>query len=177
MATQLDPGYAKLIGVLVRALQRDPAARYQNAASFGQDLAVLIPDTMKMKSELAEFVQLVTSLRSGEPVPVPPVPPGIGSDVVDETRIQPTRRRSVLLGLSVVLAALTLTIVGFVMYAPNDLMAEEVSVAPVSAEEPPGPAGEGALGEVAPREARARVTEEDLPPVTQNPSKSNHEEE
>lgn len=180
MATQLDPGYAKLIGVLVRALQRDPAARYQDAASFGQDLAALIPDTMKMKSELAEFVQLITSLRSGEPVPVPPgTLEGIGtvgSDVFDETRIQPTRRRSVLLGLSVVLAALTLTIVGFVLYAPNDLMAGEVSVAPVSAEEPPGPAGEGALGEVAPRQARARVTEEDLPPVTQNPSKPNHEE-
>ena len=172
MATQLDPGYAKLIGVLVRALQRDPAARYQDAASFGQALAGLMPDSMKIKSELVEFVQLISSLRSGEPVSIAPnIQSGLGTvvaDVVDETNLQSKNRKTILVGLGLTAAVLTFAIIGILLFSPKANNSDNsVAGTAIPVEEPAGPAGEGAPGEIVFREARSRVSEQDLAPVGQ----------
>ncbi|MFT7517968.1 MAG: serine/threonine protein kinase, partial [Kiritimatiellia bacterium] len=44
MAATLPDEYGRIVGVLVRALQRDPAARYATASDFGRSLSMLLPD-------------------------------------------------------------------------------------------------------------------------------------
>ncbi|TNE87727.1 MAG: PEGA domain-containing protein [Deltaproteobacteria bacterium] len=69
MAATLDPEYRPLVGVLVRALQRDPAARYRNAAEFGRELSSLLPDPVTVREQLSHFYDMVSALKAGRPVP------------------------------------------------------------------------------------------------------------
>ncbi len=54
---------AELAPVLVRALQRDPAARYSSAASFGRALSALVGDPMLAHEALVQFA---ADLRAAE---------------------------------------------------------------------------------------------------------------
>jgi len=56
MAATLDGAlYGPLIGVLVRALQRDPAARFDSCASFARALSGLLPDPVTARAEAVRF--------------------------------------------------------------------------------------------------------------------------
>ncbi len=58
-----------LTAVLIRALQRDPAARYADAASMGRALARLIPDPLIARDQLVRFHDDIIALAN---VPAPP---------------------------------------------------------------------------------------------------------
>lgn len=67
MAATLDVQYAPLVGTLVRALQRDPAARYPSAEAFGRALSALLPDPITARDEVHRFTTLLEELEAGRP--------------------------------------------------------------------------------------------------------------
>jgi serine/threonine-protein kinase len=65
LAATLDPtAYGRLIGVLVRALQRDPEARFGTAEAFGRALSELLPDTITARDEVTRFYQKIVELEA-----------------------------------------------------------------------------------------------------------------
>jgi serine/threonine-protein kinase len=56
-AADLGGAYAELGAVLVRALQRDPAARFPTAASFGTALERLVPDPVTTRQRIARLIR------------------------------------------------------------------------------------------------------------------------
>lgn len=69
MAATLDPGtYGPLVPVLVRALQRDPEARFATAAELGRSLSSLLPDPITARDEVEKFYKMVCALNEGVPV-------------------------------------------------------------------------------------------------------------
>ncbi len=98
-AAALGGTYANLGGVLVRALQRDPAARYGSAAAFGRALAGLVLDPVGVHEQL---LRLYRDLRAedGAPVTVGQEKPrsmttmsraGVGSPRIDAPPTLPVR--------------------------------------------------------------------------------------
>ena len=82
MAATLDPSYGPLIKVLVRALQRDPKARYPSAHDFGRALSSLLPDPITARDEVTRFFRVVNALHEGLPVPsMAPAPRSTGTNV------------------------------------------------------------------------------------------------
>ena len=67
IANKMSNEYKDLTRILVRALQRDPEARYGSAAAFGRDLAALVPDLVRARQELVTFwEQLAELMKKGE---------------------------------------------------------------------------------------------------------------
>ena len=66
MCATLDPEYRELIGVLVRALQRDPRARYASAEEFGRALSSLLPDPITARDEAVGLFRVVDALYKGK---------------------------------------------------------------------------------------------------------------
>ncbi len=56
---------AELAGTLVRALQRDPAARYPSGGAMARALGALVPDPMGARDELVRFVTELRRLDQG----------------------------------------------------------------------------------------------------------------
>lgn len=71
MAATLPSEYGPLVGVLVRALQRDPAARYASGADFGRSLSALLPDPITARDEVVAFFRKAEALEQGRAVPPP----------------------------------------------------------------------------------------------------------
>jgi hypothetical protein len=70
MAATLDgKEYGPMIGVLVRALQRDPSARYESAEAFGRALSALLPDPITDRDEVTRFYQKLDALDRGSRSP------------------------------------------------------------------------------------------------------------
>jgi tRNA A-37 threonylcarbamoyl transferase component Bud32 len=69
MAATLPAPYAPLVPVLVRGLQRDPAARYASAADFGRALSALLPDPITARDEVVRFYRVIDAIEQGRPVP------------------------------------------------------------------------------------------------------------
>jgi hypothetical protein len=69
MAAVLDPSYGPLIPTLMRALQRDPSARYQTATEFGRALSAMLPDPISARDEVVRFYEGVDALHRGLPIP------------------------------------------------------------------------------------------------------------
>lgn len=69
MAATLPSEYSRLVGVLVRALQRDPSARYPSASDFGRALSALLPDPITARDEVVRFNKAVQAAEQGRPVP------------------------------------------------------------------------------------------------------------
>jgi len=69
MAATLDPSYGPLVNVLVRALQRDPSARFGSAQQFGRALSALLPDPITARDEVTRFFEVINALNEGLPVP------------------------------------------------------------------------------------------------------------
>lgn len=64
-ANALGPEFSKLKPILVRALQRDPAARYQNAEDMGRALAELVPELLMAREQIIELQKTILGLVSG----------------------------------------------------------------------------------------------------------------
>lgn len=62
-AASLGGDWTPVRSVLVRALQRDPAARYRSAAAMGRALGDLVPNPTEARDQL---VALVAKIRSGD---------------------------------------------------------------------------------------------------------------
>jgi serine/threonine protein kinase len=71
MAATLPAEYGPLVGVLVRALQRDPVARYPTAEAFGRALSALLPDPITARDEVVSFFRSVEAIDQGRPTPTP----------------------------------------------------------------------------------------------------------
>jgi len=56
-ATRLTGEYDPLVKILVRALQRDPLARYNSAAAMGRAFTSMVPDPISMRQTLIRFQQ------------------------------------------------------------------------------------------------------------------------
>ena len=56
-AASIGGAYAEVGSVLIRALQRDPAARFRSADSMGRALGHLVADPMGARNELVRFVE------------------------------------------------------------------------------------------------------------------------
>ena len=68
VAATLDGGaYGPLISVLVRALQRDPAARFATAQDFSRALSGLLPDPITARDEVVRFYQELHALADRPP--------------------------------------------------------------------------------------------------------------
>jgi hypothetical protein len=68
VAATLDATYSPLVPVLIRALQRDPEARYRDAAEFGRALSSLLPDPITAREEVTRFFAVVGALDRGQSV-------------------------------------------------------------------------------------------------------------
>jgi hypothetical protein len=148
VAATLDAAYSPLIGVLVRALQRDPAARYESAAAFGRALSGLLPDPVTARDDLVRFVRETERLdapKKGEapvvsmpalPVATPPQGGVRWGTVV-------TFSAAAAVSFALLVAAGLGTLYGLGEVVPRGRLSE----GPLSIEEPSGPAGEGAPGE------------------------------
>jgi serine/threonine protein kinase len=87
-AAGLGGPYTDLAGVLVRALQRDPHARFNSAESMARALSQLVPDPMLARDEL---VRKVAELRALDQAAAPPVgvDPNGSAHSVSTMRSQP----------------------------------------------------------------------------------------
>lgn len=68
-AAALGGAYLDLSSVLVRALHRDPAARFQSAAAMGKALAALVADPMGARDNLVRLVGDLKRLEAQGPSP------------------------------------------------------------------------------------------------------------
>jgi len=84
VAATLDGAtYGPLISVLVRALQRDPSARYATAADFGRALSGLLPDPITARDEVVGFYEQLRELADRPPTKEPEAP-APAADSLDE---------------------------------------------------------------------------------------------
>ncbi|MEZ4240009.1 MAG: serine/threonine-protein kinase [Myxococcota bacterium] len=156
MAATLDGlAYGPLIGILVRALQRDPAARFEDAASFGRALADLLPDPVTTRDEVMRLHDRLDALDRGSRIPRVAGGGPAGEVVVprpdDLTPLAPASLAAVGAGVMLslgALAALGLVTVGAVG-EPGELRPGPAAAAQITVplDEGPGPLGLGAPGE------------------------------
>jgi hypothetical protein len=66
VASTLDTAFEPLVRVLIRALQRDPRARFATAADFGRALADLLPDPITAREDARRFFVQVAELDEQE---------------------------------------------------------------------------------------------------------------
>lgn len=176
MAATLDPEYGPLVRVLIRALQRDPKARYGTAADFGRALSALLPDPITAREEVVRFFEKVEALQEGHKrsLGAPPTnAPSQGSILADASDLDldeqleeeeddgPPGALALVLTGAAVLGLAGLLIAGVVGVGALLLGSEPVVVDPdapsledVVVPEPAGPAGEGAPGERRPPPSR-----------------------
>jgi serine/threonine protein kinase len=148
VAATLDASCSPLVGVLVRALQRDPAARYDSAATFGRALSALLPDPVTARDDLVRFVREIEALDRDRERARPAAPrPTTVADTPTSAQAPAVRWGVVAtFGLAaatsfaLLVAALAGSLVGLGEAIPRDSI-------PAVIEEPAGPAGEGAPGE------------------------------
>ena len=159
MATQIDgEAYGVLVGVLVRALQRDPRARYVSASDFGRALSALLPDPITAREEVVRFFQVVEALDRGSPSAMVSKPSLNVSGAVPSAVTAGPRMSAAWRKLSwPVVGAVAALFLGAMVLGLGALASawNGLSSAPAGqpragspvAEEPAGPAGEGAPGE------------------------------
>lgn len=68
-AATLGGPHGELAPLLIRALQRDPAARYSSAQAFGRALTDLVPDPLIAREQLVDFFQALASAGGGQAGP------------------------------------------------------------------------------------------------------------
>jgi len=196
MAATLDPtAYGTLVPVLVRALQRDPAARYASAADFGRALSALLPDPITARDEVVAFYRMVHALHEGVPLEkaareLRSEPAPSQGSIVASAHSTGAGDSSAPLWILAALAAFAFALVlifatilvfqSHWMGAPEsradhtpsmaDVIGDDHAAAPhPAADEPPGPAGVGAPGEDRPPPVAERSVPEERPPPQQTP--------
>ncbi|MCB9684474.1 MAG: protein kinase [Alphaproteobacteria bacterium] len=172
MAATLDSAYGPLVGVLVRALQRDPAARYESAEAFGRALSALLPDPITARDELVRFAADIEAMDKPRPRAIAtdeapsepvrkrrPLPPAVGNAL--SVGVGALVSFTLLLGLGVGTLSLLqdpsrdVVLEGEVPATAMAAVPPAEGAAPVpttpapllAQDEPPGPAGVGAPGE------------------------------
>jgi hypothetical protein len=159
--------------VLVRALQRDPAARYESAEAFGRALSALLPDPITARDAVTRFYQQIEALdrgtraASGTPRSASPSQPSMSpSRAHDSPPFSVGGIATVVAGAMISLTLLgAIGVVGLLALSnaaiqPRDpvggppvaagtpgLPEVEPTALVVPSDEPAGPAGEGAPGE------------------------------
>ncbi len=174
--------YGALIGVLVRGLQRDPAARFETAQDFGRALSALLPDPITARDSVVAFVRQVEGLDPDKPVPeiaadappvvVPPVGDSQEGSLVHQAGMGAnphvggfvTFLAGIVLSL-VILTAVTAVLVALLGRAMTDFQGDGTanSIVPIAQGTPPGPARPLAVDEPA-GPAGAGAPGEDRPP-------------
>jgi serine/threonine protein kinase len=77
-AARMPREYAALARVLVRALQRDPMARFDSAQSMGRALVSLMQDPVSARDRLSHFQEQMTVLdKAPKRLPSAPAPPPV----------------------------------------------------------------------------------------------------
>ncbi len=87
-AARIPREYAPLARVLVRALQRDPMARFRNAQEMGKALVGLMQDPVSARDRLSHFQERMTGLNKAPkrtPVAKTPQQPMVDADPVSLT--------------------------------------------------------------------------------------------
>lgn len=99
-ASRLVGEHGHLAPVLMRALQRDPAARFSSAATMGRALAALIPDPMRAREELVAFHATMAGLTEpGSSLPQRPRrPSAASSSTLQAPPTAPTNGLPILIG-------------------------------------------------------------------------------
>jgi serine/threonine protein kinase len=151
VAATLDAEYSPLVGALVRALQRDPSARYDSAAAFGRALSALLPDPVTARDDLGRFFEEISRLDAGPkaareaPAPATPSPEPTRVSTTSGVRWSSAVTFVAAAGLSfaLLLAAVIGSLVGLGEAVPRARVAEAGAIL----DEPSGPAGVGAPGE------------------------------
>ncbi len=64
-AATLAGPYGPLAPLLIRALQRDPSARFPNARAFSRALATLVPDAVTAREQTVQFYTTIETMRGG----------------------------------------------------------------------------------------------------------------
>ncbi len=192
LAAMLDPiAYGPIVPTLVRALQRDPQGRYENAADFGRALSALLPDPITARDEVVAFYRMVQALQDGIPLERAArelrseVSPSQGSMVASAHTGGGESSGPVwlLVGLAAFALALVLLFASILVLQgvvgvdrdpaekpqvaevlPADPPATVPLVPRVAFEEPAGPAGEGAPGEERPPPLASRTIPDERPP-------------
>ncbi len=160
MAATLDATYSPLVPVLVRALQRDPKARFQSAESFGRALSSLLPDPITARDEVTRFYELVHATDAGKPVPGRPPSAASQGSIMSVARSEAGSATTVatpvvfttLAAAGVAAASMVAMAAGVAFLvtredSPTVPGTEPATLQDIVAEEPAGPAGEGAPGE------------------------------
>jgi hypothetical protein len=175
MVATLDPEYASLIGVLVRGLQRDPRARYHTAEEFGRALSALLPDPITARDEVTRFFDQIMHLEKAPGGPQREAPSvGSAGSIVVPSMASPTNSSGRgWVHTAMAASMLTVALFAVVVVAMLAILAQHggaetlvEGTAPtqlhdLAADEPAGPAGEGAPGEERPPPVR---TGERAPP-------------
>ena len=161
-AATLGGAYSEIAKVLVRALQRDPSARYRSAEAMGRALGLLVADPMSARDDLVRFIAELRRLESPGAVPVgdkaasaasvstmqsPGLPVVTGSlhkpDRPARTAAAPRKKPGISAGtvFSLVFALFSVGVLGFsawVIFAPRgSAPAAEVSPAVAAPGKPP----------------------------------------
>jgi len=170
MSATLPKEYGALVPILVRALQRDPTARYQTAEDFGRALATMFSDPVTAHKETVAFYAEAKALAAGGVAPghlkitaPPPVETVLGDfrETTQETSAKP-RLNTGRLGV-LTLALGLLGGLGWMLWQQDQEINPQAarSLPILTADEPPGPAGTEAPGErppPVPEQAPARVS-------------------
>jgi hypothetical protein len=88
-ANALSGAYAPLAPILVRALQRDPEARFASAAAMGKALTALLPDPGIARERLQRFQAQIVGLAEGGAGPARERPRGSSSSGTPATPALP----------------------------------------------------------------------------------------
>jgi serine/threonine protein kinase len=168
---KIDPSYGALRNVLLRALQPDAAGRYPSAADMSRDLSMLLPDPITARDEVVRFYQRLDALDHGKPLPAqsgarPVTASSAGSQASFSqagSQVEPAPMSLFSIGITaagigaVVVGLVALAFVGVVGWqlmqqSEDPTMADALPEAPppLAADEPGGPAAEGAPGEQKP---------------------------
>lgn len=157
MVATLDSAYAPLVQPLVCALQRDPKARYQSAGELGRALASQLSDPITARDDLIRFYEQLAELDARPPTPAPaPVasPPPVPKPMPPPPRRPQKVGGMWLPGLAVALAVLVILGVSQLPERVTSVDSDDVEPAPepvrpaLVVDEPAGPAGVGAPGEL-----------------------------
>jgi serine/threonine protein kinase len=84
-AAKMPREYAGLARILVRALQRDPAARFGSALAMGRALASLVQDPLLARERLIRFQEKLMSLNNDSVRPASSAPKSAEAVVVSRT--------------------------------------------------------------------------------------------
>lgn len=150
---KLGPSYKHLQEVLIRALQRDPAARYATAAEMGQELGKLVADPVIAQQELVILLGKLQKIREkkragGFVSPLHERDQSNFSGVAFHPRhrnVESTQQKS-LFALLAIPVVVVIVLFGLKQSCNNEVQPTEMKTAPIQVEEVKSPVIENLEG-------------------------------